>query len=192
MLRGAENLMRDTYKNKEDARRLLELATNSQIVWGTAVAQAGADIVFLSDPTSSGDAVSPKTYIEWGLPYTQRVASAIKKTGVKVLMHICGDTSDRLDTLESAGVDGLSLDTKVDFAFARETLGANYLLMGNVDPTNPITLGRPKTVYEHSKTVIEQAGKNGHFFLSAGCLIPEEAPVENVEAMIRAGVEHTY
>jgi uroporphyrinogen decarboxylase len=192
MMRGVENLMRDTFKNKENARRLLEIATDSQIIWGTALAQAGADIVFLSDPTSSGDAVSSKTYEEWGLPCTQRVASAIRKTGVKLLMHICGDTSDRLEMLSSAGVDGLSLDAKVDFGFARETLGLDYLLMGNVEPTDPITLGKPKTVYEHSKEVIEQAGKEGHFFLSGGCLIPDEAPVENVEAMIRAGMEAIY
>ncbi|MFH1950397.1 MAG: uroporphyrinogen decarboxylase family protein [Pseudomonadota bacterium] len=192
MLRGAENLMRDTYKNKENARKLLEIATNSQIIWGTAIAQAGADIVFFSDPTSSGDVVSSKTYKDWGLPYTQRVASAIKRTGVKVLMHVCGDTSDRLEILASAGVDGLSLDAKVDFAFARETLGPDYLLMGNVEPTNPITMGKPETVYEYSQKAIEQAGKQGHFLLSGGCLIPAEAPVENVEAMVRAGSEHTY
>jgi uroporphyrinogen decarboxylase len=192
MMRGAENLMRDTFKNKKNARRLLEIATDSQIVWGTAVAQAGADIVFLSDPTSSGDAISPKTYKEWGLPYTQRVASAIKKTGIKVLMHICGDTADRIEILASAGVDGLSLDAKLDLGFARETLGPEYLLMGNVEPINPITFGKAETVYEHSKRVIEQAGRAGHFFLSGGCLIPDEAPVENVEAMIRAGMEAIY
>lgn len=192
MLRGTENLMRDTFKNKENARKLLEIATDSQIVWGTAVAQAGADIVFVSDPTSSGDAVSPKTYREWGLPYTQRVVSAVKRTGAKVLMHICGNTSDRLEILASAGVDGLSLDSKVDFAFARQTLGPDFLLMGNIDPTVPLTLGTPEAVYERSKIVIEQAGKGGNLLLSGGCLIPAEAPVENVAAMVRAARETNY
>jgi uroporphyrinogen decarboxylase len=192
MLRGPENLMRDLFKNRENARRLMELATDSLIVWGLAVVEAGADIVWLPDPVASGDAVSCKAYKDWVLPYTQRVVSAIKKTGIKVLMHICGDTSDRLKTLASTGVDGLSLDAKVDFGFARETLGPDYLLMGNVEPTDPLTLGTPESVYEHSKKVIEQAGKEGHFFLSSGCIIPGEAPVENMEAMFRAGHEAVY
>jgi MtaA/CmuA family methyltransferase len=192
MMRGADNLMRDIFKDKENARKLLEIATESLIIWGVAVAQAGADIVLLSDPTSSGDAVSPKQYEEWGLPYTQRVASAIKKTGVKLLLHMCGDTSDRLEILASTGVEGLSLDAKVDFGFARETLGPDYLLIGNVEPTDPLTIGTPETVYEHSKKVIDQAGRNGHFFLSGGCLISDEAPLENMEAMIKAGHEATY
>lgn len=192
MLRGPEALMRDLYKNRENARKLMEIATDSLIIWGTAVVQAGTDIVWIPDPVASGDAVSPKTYKDWILPYTQRVVGAIKKTGVQVLMHICGDTSDRLEMLASTGVDGLSLDSKVDFGFARETLGPDYLLMGNVEPTDPLTLGQPETVYEHSRKVIEQAGKEGHFFLSSGCVIPGEAPVENMEAMFRAGHEAIY
>ena len=192
MMRGAEQLMRDTFKDKENARKLLEIATSSQIIWAAAVAQAGADIVLLSDPTSSGDAVSIKTYKEWGLPYTQKVVNTLKTTGVKILLHMCGDTSDRLEVLASTGVDGLSLDAKVDFGIAREELGPEYLLMGNVEPTNPLTLGKPEDVYEQSKEVIKKAGENGYFFLSGGCLISDEAPAINLEAMFKAGQESTY
>jgi uroporphyrinogen decarboxylase len=192
MLRGPENLMRDLYKNRASARKLMEIATESLMIWGAAVVQAGADIVWIPDPVASGDAVSPKTYKDWILPYTQRLVGLIKKSGVQVLMHICGDTSDRLQMLASTGVDGLSLDSKVDFGFARKTLGPDYLLMGNVEPTNPLTLGEPETVYKHSKKVIEQAGQVGRFFLGSGCIIPDEAPVENMEAMFRAGHEAIY
>ena len=189
MLRGVENLMRDIFKDKENVRRLLEIATVSQIVWGSAIAHAGADIICLSDPVSSGDVVSPMQYKQWGLPYTQRVVSALKRTGAKVMMHICGDTSDRLEVLASTGVDCLSLDSKVDFKIAREILGAEYLLLGNVDPTDPLTVGTPERVYGLSKKVIERADSSGRLILGAGCLIPEEAPGENVEAMIRAARE---
>ena len=192
MMRGADDLMRDIFKDKENARKLLEIATDSLIIWGVAVAHAGADIVLFSDPTSSGDVISSKHYEEWGLPYTQRVVSAVKKTGVKTLLHMCGDTSDRLEMLASTGVDGLTLDSKVDFGFARDTLGPDYLLIGNVDPTDPLSVGTPEKVYEHSKKVIERAGREGHFFLSGGCLISDEAPVENMEAMFRAGQEYIY
>jgi uroporphyrinogen-III decarboxylase len=120
------------------------------------------------------------------------MVSALKKTGVKLIMHICGDTSDRLELLAETGVDGLSLDAKVDFGFAREILGHAYLLMGNVEPTDPLFMGTPQKVYEHSKKVIDQAGGEGHFFLSGGCLIPDVVSVENVEAMFRAARETKY
>ena len=189
MLRGTELMLREVYKDKENVRKLLEIALDSLIVWGTAVAHAGADIIMISDPVSSGDMVSPKLYKEWSLPYTKQLCRAIKKTGVKVFMHICGDTMDRLEMLAATEVDGLSLDSKVDFSMAREKLGADYLLIGNVDPTDPLTLGTPELVYEHCKKVIEQAGSEGHFILSAGCLVPAEAPPRNLEAMIKAARE---
>ena len=88
--------------------------------------------------------------------------------------------------------NGLSLDAKVDLGFARETLGPDYLLMGNVEPTNPLTLGTPGTVYEHSQKAITQAGREGSFFLSSGCIISDEAPLKNMEAMLRAGHEAIY
>lgn len=192
MLRSPEKLLRDIYKDKENARELLEIATDSLIVWAVAVAQAGADIMFCSDPTSSGDLISPKVYQEWGLPYQQRLVSVLKKTGVKMVLHICGDTSDRLQMLVSTGVDCLSLDGKVDLGFAREKLGDKYLLMGNVDPTNPLALGTPEQVHEQSLKVIEKAGKGGHFFLSGGCVISDIVPPENMEAMIKAGHQTVY
>jgi len=189
MLRGTELLLREVYKDKENVRKLLEIALDSLIIWGTAVAHAGADIIMISDPVSSGDMVSPKLYKEWSLPYTKQLCRAIKKTGVKVFMHICGDTMDRLEMLAATEVDGLSLDSKVDFSMAREKLGPDYLLIGNVDPTDPLTLGTPELVYEHCKKVIAQAGSEGHFILSAGCLVPAEAPPRNLEAMIKAARE---
>jgi len=192
MLRGSDSLMRDLFKNRESARRLMEIATDSLIVWGVAVVQAGADIVWIPDPVASGDVVSPRTYKEWVLPFVQRLVDAIKKTGVRIIMHVCGDTSDRLEMLASSGADGLSLDAKVDFGFARRALGPSYLLMGNVEPTRLLTVGTPKDVYDYSKNLIDQAGSGGHFFLSSGCIVSSEAPVENMEAMFRAGQEAVY
>jgi uroporphyrinogen decarboxylase len=192
MLRGTEMLLREVYKDKKNVRKLLEIALDSLIVWGTAVAHAGADIVMISDPVSSGDMVSPKLYKEWSLPYTKRLCQAIKKSGVKVFMHICGDTIDRLEMLAETEVEGLSLDSKVDFAVAREKLGPDYLLIGNVDPIDPLLFGSPEQVFEHCKKVIMQAGLEGHLILSAGCQVPEETPAPNLEAMMKAAHEFRF
>ena len=118
MLRGTDNLLKDTFKDKENARKLVEIATLSQIIWAVAVVQAGADIVYFVDSVSSGDVVSTKTYKEWGFLPMQKIIMAVKKTGVPTLFHICGDNSDRLEILASTGVDALSLDSKVDLGFA--------------------------------------------------------------------------
>ncbi|MCK4793394.1 MAG: hypothetical protein KAV87_57225, partial [Desulfobacteraceae bacterium] len=98
MLRGSENIMRDMYKQKENLRELCEIALSSQIVYAVAVISAGADILFISDPTSSGDAISKKQWEDWGLPLTARLVKLVKRSAVKTIMHICGNTEDRLES----------------------------------------------------------------------------------------------
>lgn len=191
MLRGSENIMRDMFKNKDKLRELCQLALYSQIVYATAVISAGADIVFLSDPTSSGDAVSKKMWEEWGLPYTRELVDVIKRQGVKTILHICGNTLDRLESLAATGVDCLSLDMAVDFAKAREILGPKFPLMGNVD-TTLLALGKTEKVTESAQKVVAGAGASGGLLLSGGCLLADLCPAENVEAMIAVGREQTY
>lgn len=185
MLRGAEAAMRDCMKNPEPLRELCELALASQIIWGNALVSAGADVLFVSDPMSSGDAVSPRQWKQWGLPLTTRLVSMLKRTGVPIIMHICGNTSDRLSSLAETGVDCLSLDEKVDFAQARAELGEDYLLMGNVSTTTLAT-GKPEEVTRAARRVLEQAGRGGRLFLSGGCMISEIMPAENMRALVRA------
>ena len=177
-------VMRDVFKTPAKLKELLEIATESLIVYGQAVAEAGADIICMSDPSSSGDAVSRKVWEEFGHPYSSRVVHEVKKTGVKMFMHICGDTTDRLDSLASTGVDGLSLDKKVDFAEARKVLGDSVCLIGNVDPAGTLFLGKAEEVVKEATYAIHSAGQHGNFILSSGCMMPAEVPPENMQAMV--------
>jgi len=189
MLRGSDDIMKDTHKRPDRVKDLLEITTVSQIVYGIACVHAGADIIFISDPTSSGDAISVRTWEEFALPYTSRVVQAVKKTGAKMIMHICGDTSDRLQSLAGTGVDCLSLDSKVDFGYARKVLGEDLALMGNVDPTHSLPFKRPEEVEKEAREVVDKSGMSGSLILSSGCSVPAMTPPENIEAMVRAAKE---
>jgi len=57
-LRGSDEIMKDTYKRPDKVKDLLKITTVSQIVYGIACVHAGPDIIFISDPISSGDAIS--------------------------------------------------------------------------------------------------------------------------------------
>jgi len=185
MLRGFDDLMRDLYKRPDMVKALLEITTLSQIYYGIACVHAGADVVQISDPSSSGDAVSPKVWREFGLPYTRRVVDALKKMGVKLTMHICGDTSDRLESLAETGVDGLSLDHKVDFVYAKKTLANTVCLIGNLNPTDTLVFKSADEVYDEARALISAMDRTP-FILSSGCSVPANAPPENIEAMVRA------
>ena len=186
MLRGIDLIMRDIYKSSRELRELMEIATESLIIYGIALIQAGADIIFISDPTSSGDMVSKKTWEEYGHPYTRKVVSVLKREGVKTILHVCGDTSDRLESLASTGVDGLSLDHKVDLRYARNILGHKICLMGNLNPSDTLVFKSAAEVEEESIQTISEAGRSGSFILSSGCGVPIVTPPENIHAMVKA------
>jgi len=171
--------MLDLYKRPDRAKELLEITTLSRIYYGIARVHAGTDL------TLSGGAVSPKVWEEFGLPYTKRVVQALKKMGVKVTMHVCGDTTDRLESLALTGADGLSLDHKVDFVYAKKVLGNRVCLIGNLNPTDTLVFKSADEVYEEARDLIS-AMSPSHFILSSGCSIPANAPPENIEAMVRA------
>lgn len=185
MLRGSENAMKDLYKNPEALGELCEIALSSLIVYAVAIINTGVDILFISDPSSSGDAISKKHWEQYGKPLTTRLVKLVKRTGIKTIMHICGDNSDRLESMAETGVDCLSLDEPVDFEKARKLLGPDYCLMGNVS-TSLLAMGSPEDVAAATKEVIEKAGRNGALLVSGACILPDMCPPENIQAMVEA------
>jgi len=190
MLREPGNIMKDMHRQQENLRELLELALNSLVVYAIAVISAGTDIIFMSDPTSSGSAISKQQWENWGFLYLKRLVGLIKRSGVKTILHICGDTSDRLESMADTGVDCLSLDEAVHFEKARKILGPNYCLMGNVS-TTLMAVGQPDEVEKATQEVIEKAGRNGHLIISGGCGLSANVPPENMRAMIKAAKEYS-
>jgi MtaA/CmuA family methyltransferase len=192
MLRGADLIYKDVRKEPENLKKLLEIATESQIIWAKALIEAGSDIIFLADPTCSGDAVSVKVWEEFGAPYVKKVISAIKEDyPIKTILHICGDTNDRLESMYNTGVDCLSVDQKVDLVYARKVLGPKSCILGNVDPSALLGFGKPEEVGKRAKECISEAGENGAFILSSGCLTVNSPP-ENMKALVDVGTSYYY
>jgi uroporphyrinogen decarboxylase len=186
MLRGLDNVLRDTKRNRENLKELLEISLTGLIHWGISVAEAGADIICISDPTVSGDVISRDTWLEFGFPSLKRLVDALKKTGKPLQLHVCGDTTDRLDTFVQVGVDILCLDTKVDFELARKKVGDEVCLMGNICPNTTLLFGSPEQVEDDAKKVIRKAGLKGKLILSSGCMLSPDTPPDNVQALVNA------
>jgi uroporphyrinogen decarboxylase len=187
ILRGSDLLLKDIELGEAYLEDFLSFCTDALIIYGTAVAQAGADIVWVSDPTSSGDKVSKETWVKYGLPYAKRLITSLKKNRVYVFMHMCGDTNDRLDTFLETGVDGMSLSEKVDLAYAREIMGDDIVILGNVDLKSENAFSTPTQIEEQARMGIEKGrGKKGKFVLSSGCMTLGDVPPENIKALVSA------
>jgi uroporphyrinogen decarboxylase len=125
-------------------------------------------------------------------PHFTRLTETLIRTGARVFLHLCGDFGDRMDTIRKIGMHGVSLDEKNDLQKAREILGPDVCIIGNVNPTGTLLSGTTDMVETESAKAIEKAGRDGAFILASGCLIPNNAPRENIEALVAAAKQSRY
>jgi len=61
--------------------------------------------------------------------------------------------------------------------------------MGDV-PASMLSLGTPEQVADYCRKLIDIVGKDGGFILSTGCDLPQETPIDNIDALMKAGREY--
>ncbi|KAA9300287.1 MULTISPECIES: uroporphyrinogen decarboxylase family protein [Aerococcus] len=181
----AEKMLRATRKDKEGLHRLLRFVTDQVQAIIQRAAQMPEINFFIYDPVASGALISPKQYREFVLPYTKEMVDCIKSYDRCVGMHICGDISHHLEAIAETGVDMISLDQTVDLSLAKEKIGQDLALMGNVDPVRIFLQGSPEEVSQAVVDSYAKAGDNPRgFIIRSGCQLPVDTPVANVEAFM--------
>ena len=188
-LMGVENMLLATMFG-EDAKvkRLIDKVTGLVSAMQRRMIDAGATVMWMADPTSSGDIISPDMFREYSGAHIKRVVDDVRAmSDVPTFVHICGNTLGIVDQIKDTGADCLSFDHAVDAARARELAGDDLALMGNLDPVELIMSGTPERITEESYRLIDVAGREGGFVLAPGCETPISSPDENVLAMGRAG-----
>jgi uroporphyrinogen decarboxylase len=186
---GVEKLMRGVCKDKAAVHAVLEFATELCYASLKPFIDAGVSIISLADPTSSGDLISRNQFIEFSLPYLKKVAARLKERGVWLSVHICGNSTNRLDQIPLTGVDIMSVDYKVDLSEARRILGGRIAFAGNMDPVGVMQKETPQGVASACREAIARAGIGEGYILMPGCDIPPDVPIENVKAMVETAHE---
>lgn len=189
---GVENLMRGLYKDKAAVHAVLDFAAELCFAYLEPFIDAGVSVISLADPTSSGDLISRSQFIEFALPYLKKLADKIKARGVWVVVHICGNTTNRLDQIPLAGVHIMSVDYKVNLADARRILGGKIAFAGNMNPVAVMQKETPDGVAATCRAAIEKAGAAPGYILMPGCDIPPSVPLENVKTMVEVAHSYTF
>jgi uroporphyrinogen decarboxylase len=181
---GVEKLMRAIHKDPVAVHEVVNFGAKLCFDYLEPFIDAGVSIISLADPTASGDLISREQFTEFSLPYLKQLTEKLKAKGVWVLIHICGNTTNRLDRIIETKADIMSVDYKVDLSIARKNLDKRIVLAGNLNPVNIMQKETPEGVSRASREAYEKAGKNGGYLLMPGCDIPPSVPLENVRAMI--------
>lgn len=151
---------------------------------------SGAQLVQLFD--SWAGQLSPIDYETFSLPYQQQIVQQVKQThpDTPLVLYTSG-SAGILSRMPKSGVDIISLDWTVDMAEARQMLGQDVVVQGNMDPG--VLFGSQDFIQARIIDVIRKAGKKGHIMnLGHGILpgTPEEnaafffETVKNIEQLL--------
>lgn len=185
---GVEQFMRATLKKQAEVEKTLKFATELLKQFYRPMLEAKTiTMASIADPTASGDLISGRVFQKFDLSYLQDLDNWIKSYGAFVWLHICGNTTDKLNLIAQTGADCFSLDYKVNLAKAKEVMGGKMCIAGNVDPVMYLYNGTPESVAEASAKCIADAAQGGGYILTSGCDLPPTVKMENIQAMMLAG-----
>ncbi|MBD2039986.1 uroporphyrinogen decarboxylase [Microcoleus sp. FACHB-672] len=155
--------------------QLLGKIADSIAVYVRYQIDCGAQVVQMFD--SWAGQLSPQDYETFAMPYQQRVVQQVKAThpDTPMILYING-SAGLLERMAQSGVDIVSVDWTVDIAEARQRLGSNVGVQGNIDPC--VLFGSQDFIRERILDTIRKAGNRGHI-LNLGHGILPGTPEEN-------------
>jgi len=165
----------------EIVRELLERIARATAPYLKSQIAAGAAVVQLFD-TWAGE-LSRADYDAFELPATKMVYELFGHSDVPKILYAKG-SGHLLRSLARSGADVVSVDWRTDLAEARQTLGRNVALQGNVDPA--LLLGTESAVRQAAQAAVEKTGGLGHI-LNLGHGILPTTSVANAKAFVEAG-----
>lgn len=173
------------YSQSQLLKYLLQKITDATIIYLNAQIEAGAQAIMVFD--TWGGILSTAAYQEFSLAYMQKIAQGIKReyNGQKIpLTFFTKGGGQWLEMMAKSGCDALGLDWTVDIASARQRVGDQVALQGNLDPMN--LYATTEQIEQAVIDIIDGFGPYpGHVF-NLGHGIDKDTPVESVQAMLEA------
>jgi uroporphyrinogen decarboxylase len=158
---------------------LMEKITMMSMEYLNAQIAAGAQAIQIFD--TWGGILSPSDYATYVLPYTVKLINGLNRTKTPVI-HFVKGSGAMLDTVKLAGGDVMGLDWHVNLGKARDLLGPQVAVQGNLDPT--VLYAPQATIEAEVKRVLdENAGRPGFIFNLGHGILPT-VPPENAKFMV--------
>jgi len=133
--------------------------------------------------------LGPDDFCIFAKPYADQVIAKIKAKHPDVpLIYFANGGSSYLERQKDMKADMICVDWKVDMAVARQTLGADVRVSGNVDPL--VLLGPENKIREAVRDCVSKAGR-GHI-LNLGHGVIQETPEEAVGIFVDEAKKFHY
>jgi len=179
---GTQNLLLHIGLGEDEkVNRMLRQLMVVPVLFANAMFKSGADVVVLADH-ATGNLVSAAHYEKFLLPLHQELTAQIHGP---LILHVCGNCTDRLELFAASGVDAYHMEWQVDAAEAVRRVGDRISLVGNVNNAQVLYQGTPDDAYRQARYAID----SGVNIIGPECAIPLSTPMENLKAIVAAAHE---
>jgi [methyl-Co(III) methanol-specific corrinoid protein]:coenzyme M methyltransferase len=177
---------KELYRDKQSVHRLLLQVTEQLADWALLMADNGAAVISVADPTATGEILGPRLFEEYALPCLNRIAEAVHKAGRPVIFHICGDVRTVKKHLFNLRGDALSVDAMVNLGLIKDENSA-ITTMGNLS-TYLLQSGTPEKIQDAARILLEKKID----ILAPACGLSTSTPLENIQAFTAAAKETSH
>lgn len=170
------NIKRMAFSEPSMLHQFLGKIADSIAIYMCHQIDCGAQVVQMFD--SWAGQLSPQDYETFALPYQQRVFKKVKEThpNTPLILLVTG-SGGLLEKMAQSGADIITVDWSVDMADARQRLGKNLGVQGNLDPG--VLYGSKEFIRARIIDTVRKAGNQGHI-LNLGHGVLPDTPEENV------------
>ncbi len=152
--------------------QLMDRLADQAVASLRAQVAAGASAVQLFD--SWAGALTPSDYERFVLPHSAKVLAGVADLGVPRI-HFGVSTGELLVPMRRAGADVVGVDWRVPLDAARQRLGDDVVLQGNLDPA--LVVAGAEVALEGARDVLRRNdGHPGHIFNLGHGVLPETDP----------------
>lgn len=178
---GVESFLIMTMDDPDEVHRIVRKLKEVPVLFGRAQVEAGADVLTLADH-ATGELCSPQAYRHF-LMGTH--AELVGRIPAPLILHICGNTADRMDHIAQTRIACFHFDSRVPAAKANEIVRHRIALMGNINNPETLLKGTRGDVYRG----VEAALAAEIEIIAPECAVPLTTPTENLRAVRDAAVE---
>jgi len=175
---GVEEFLASTLLEPDRVKQILRQLIEVTVAFANAQIDSGADAITLGDHCTR-DLCSPQIYREFLAEIHHELHERI---ACPLILHICGDTADRLAYIRTTGIECFHFDSKVPTLEARKLAGEQMALMGGTSNIALIRNGTRAAIVQDVKEKL-QAGID---LIGPECAVPLDAPYANLQILTAA------
>ncbi len=188
LLMGADEAALATISEPDRLHGVCQLASKKIQDYVQLLTAAGAQLICILEP--SAVMLGPEQFSQFSVRYVRQIIEGCVQAGIITVYHICGNSMHLVDKMSESGVNALSLDSPeagIDLPAVAKRISGEVVLIGNISPIGSLLNGRPADVENDVLRLLKSIDPYPNFVLSTGCDLPQEVPLVNIDAFMRAG-----